>query len=264
MIVLSNKQILDIFNQKENKISNNIIYFRQPTHTKKIKNQKGEIKECIVKGHKIQVSGNENLQPIDKLVFFACLTYIQNKGGIATVSSIYRIMYGKIKGDISIRLTTKKAIEDSISRLKGVEIKIISIIGKKEYPSNKTFSLLNYNKTEKGGFLFSKKDNYALRIIIEELKMARTINPEILTPYKNKSIKMLLIEYDFIMRLFYLQKTNDKNNIIQDIKNYCIKYNISQTHKDRIKTFLENVLKHLQDMKFIKYFRFDGDYITIT
>lgn len=256
MIISTNKQILSIFNQGEN-IPNSVSYLSKNTYKQVIVNGKKQ----RVKGYKIQVENKKALTHFDKLVFFACLTHInQNGGGIITLSGIYRIITGRTYGKITIRKEKLQEIKESIERLSLVQITPIYVLNNTQETQAKPCFLLDYTITEKGGYVF-KKGGYVYSVT-ERLHTARTITPNQITPHKNKSTKMLLIEYDLIARLFYLKKSTQ--SIKQNIVHYCDKYSISQTHKDRIKTFLEKMLKHLQYIGFIKYFRFDRDIITIS
>ena len=177
-------------------------------------------------------------------------------------STLYRQITGKEKGVINISNETRTAIVESLQRLSGVILQPYKIPkGKKSDPEKaKARPLLVLDETEKGFFI---KSNY-INDLIKKLNTARTIPPEMITPYKNKSIKMLMIEYDLIARAFYLHKRKYRAKTIkQDINLYCKRYDIDNKNKSRLKPFLQSVLSHLQQIDFIKSFTFSGDEIII-
>lgn len=244
MIISTNRQINSIFSGC---LNNEPLYF----------SKRNQVKTGL-KAISFQSAENiHTLQPFDRLVFFAILTHKQNGGGVVSLRYLYRIITG-VETPLSEK--TRTAISESIERLSKVILQPIKhITSKKTEKSDKRY-LISYSETEKG-FLF--EDSYFL-MIINEFKTARTITPEMLTKQR-KGIKMLLIEYDFIARAFYLQKSKKKSvSIKQDINLYCERYDISQTHKDRIKKFLLTVCNHLQQIGFIKSFTFSGDLIEIS
>ena len=250
MLVLTNRQILTIF-EPEKPINKAPLYFPKRAGVEKIKAVYID-----------SVENRETLHPIDKIIFFACLAGIQSGGGFATVSTLYRQITGKEKGVINISNETRAAIVESLQRLSGVILQPYKIPkGKKSDPEKaKAHPLLVLDETEKGFFI---KSDY-INGLIKKLNTARTIPPEMITPYKNKSIKMLMIEYDLIARAFYLHKRKYRTKTIkQDITLYCKRYGITDKHKSRLKPFLQSVLSHLQQIDFIKSFTFSGDEIII-
>lgn len=245
MIVLTNKQINQLF-ETDKPLLDKPLYFPKGAGY------------SDTKGHIIDgVRNRAALHPFDKLVFYACLTHIQHGGGVCSITTLCRHITGKKPSE-----KQGETISDSLKRLKAVTIEPQKIHkgGKKE--KLKARGLLDFDEI-KNGYIINKS-NY-IDWLTSITKTARTIPPNYITAYKGKSEKMLLIEYDFITRLFYLHKSkNKKQSIKQDIKRYCEKYNISITHKYRYIKFLTAVCINLQAVGFIKSFTVSGDEITAT
>lgn len=244
MLISTNRQINSIFSGS---LNNEPLYFSKRNQAKTgLKAISFESAENI-----------HTLQPFDRLVFFAILTHTQSGGGVVSLRYLYRIITG-VETPLSEK--TRTAIRESIERLSKVILQPIKHITSKKTEKSAQRYLISYSETEKG-YLF--EDNYFL-MIINDFKTARTIPPEMLTKQR-KGIKTLLIEYDFIARLFYLHKSKKKTvSIKQDINLYCERYKITASNKPKVKRFLIAVCNHLQQIGFIKSFHFSGDLIEIS
>ena len=243
MLISTNKQINSIFSGSLNK---------EPLYFSKRNQAKTELKAISFES----VENNDTLQPFDRLVFFAILTHTQSGGGVVSLPYLYRIISG-VKTPISGK--TRTAMRESIERLSKVILQPVRHKTSKDKKKSDRKPLIIYSENKKG-FLF---DSYFL-LIINDFNTARTIPPEMLTKQR-KSNKMLLIEYDFIARLFYLHKSKKKTvSIKQDISLYCERYKITANNKPRIKSFLYSVCKHLQQIGFIKSHTFSGDLIEVS
>ena len=201
------------------------------------------------------VENNKVLTPFDYLLFCAVLTHLQTGKSVATISTLYRHITGKTQGRVKISKEMRNAIKQGLNRLKAVNIirVLIENNGKNSEKANKP--LIDFNETEKGGYLF--RSFYPL-LIIEDTATVRTVLPEMITPYKNKSIKMLCIEYAIISRCFYLQKRKKKKGLLFDINRLMTSNGILLTHKKRYLPFLTAICCHLKDIGFIKNFTISG------
>ena len=244
MLISTNKQINSIFSGSLNK---------EPLYFSKRNQAKTELKAISFES----VENNDTLQPFDRLVFFAILTHTQSGGGVVSLPYLYRIITG-VKTPISGK--TRTAMRESIERLSKVILQPVRHKTSKDKEKSDRKPLIIYSENEKG-FLF---ENSYFLMIINDFNTARTIPPEMLTKQR-KSNKMLLIEYDFIARLFYLHKSKKKTvSIKQDINLYCERYRITANNKPKVKRFLTAVCNHLQQIGFIKSFDFSGDLIEVS